>query len=97
MSFSDSVAPPVDVFYVVQNSGVLGAERGHCLRSALYDTQPPAETELARLRGADSGGRYGVWKSATYVEPAEWLHRVVRADGSLILRRLSGAEKLTDA
>jgi hypothetical protein len=94
-SFSSAAATPLEVFYVVQSTGVLG-ERDHRLRSDLYETRPQADSELARLRGADSGGTYGVWKSVTYIEPAEWLHRVVRSDGTLILPRLHGVEKLTD-
>jgi hypothetical protein len=31
-----------------------------------------------------------------YIEPAEWLHRVVRLDGTLILPRLRGVEELAD-
>jgi hypothetical protein len=96
MNFSGSKAPPVDVFYVVQSTGVLG-ERAHCLRSDLYETRPQAETKLADLRGENPGTSYGVWKSATYVEPAEWLHRVVRTDGTLILPRLHGVEKTANA
>jgi hypothetical protein len=85
----------VEVFYVVQSTGLLG-ERHHRLRSDLYETRPQADVELAGLRQADSAGTYSVWKSVTYIEPAEWLHRVVRSDGSLILPRLRGVEKLTD-
>jgi hypothetical protein len=96
MSSSAPAAPPEEVFYVVQSTGILG-ERDHRLRSALYETRPQADRELARLRHADSAGSYGVWKSVTYIEPAEWLHRVVRSDGSLILPRLHGLEKLADA
>jgi hypothetical protein len=96
MAFTHTTAPPVEVFYVVQSSGV-GGERSHCLRSALYETRQQAETELARLRNEDAGGRYAIWKSATYIEPAEWLHRVVRSDGTFILPRLHGVEKLADA
>jgi hypothetical protein len=96
MSSSASVAPPVEVFYVVQSTGESG-ERDHRLCSALYETRPQADIELARLRTADSHGSYGVWKSATYVEPAEWLYRVVRTDGTLILPRLRGVEKCAEA
>lgn len=92
MSISTTAAPPVEVFYVVQSKGALG-ERDHHLCSALYETRTQAESELARLRTLESGGSYGVWKSATYIEPAEWLHRVVRSDGSLILPRLNGVER----
>jgi hypothetical protein len=90
-----TAAPPLDVFYVVQSSG-RGGERDHRLRSALYETRPQADTELVRLRREDSHSIYSVWKSATYIEPAEWLHRLVRSDGTLILPRLRGVEKLTD-
>jgi hypothetical protein len=95
MSFADSIAAPTDVFYVVQSASVSG-ERTHYLRSDLYETRSQAETELTRLRDTNHSGGYGVWKSSTYVEPAEWLHRVVRSDGTLILPRLYGVEK-TDA
>ena|SRR5688572_14129927 len=95
-SFSASVAVPVEVFYVVQSNGALG-ERDHHLRSGLYETRLQADSELSRLRAANSGESYGVWKSATYIEPAEWLHRVVRSDGTLILPRLRGVEKCTGA
>jgi hypothetical protein len=95
-SVAAAAAPPLEVFYVVQSSGRVG-ERDHRLRSALYETRPQADTELVRLRHEDSHSIYGVWKSATYIEPAEWLHRVVRSDGTLILPRLRGVEKLTDA
>jgi hypothetical protein len=93
--FAEQAAVPAEVFYVVLSKGTLG-ERDHCLRSALYETRPQADLELARMRAADSGGSYDVWKSATYIEPAEWLHRVVRADGTLILPRLRGVEKCGD-
>jgi hypothetical protein len=96
MDFSATAASPAEVFYVVQSTGIAG-ERTHCLRSDLYETRPQAQAQLTRLRHQDSGGSYSVWKSATYIEPAEWLHRVVRADGTLILPRLYGLEKLTDA
>jgi hypothetical protein len=82
----------MDVYYVVLSAGVLG-ERAHCLRSDLFETRPQAEAALTRLLEADPGSSYGVWKSTTYVEPAEWLHRVVRSDGTLILPRLRGVEK----
>ena len=95
MSSAASVTSPLEVFYVVQSTGVVG-QRSHRLRSDLYETGPQAATELARLRHADTGGSYSVWKSATYIEPAEWRHRVVRSDGTLILPRLHGLEKLTD-
>jgi hypothetical protein len=95
MSSAISVTSPLEIFYVVQSTGVVG-ERNHRLRSDLYETRPQAAEELVRLRHADSGGSYSVWKSATYIEPAEWRHRVVRSDGTLILPRLHGLEKLTD-
>lgn len=92
MSFAASAAPPVEVFYVVQSMGDLG-ERDHRLRSVLYETRPQAEAELVRLKASDAAGNYGVWKSVTYIEPAEWLHRVVRSDGTLILPRLHGVNR----
>jgi hypothetical protein len=93
-SFSASVEVPAEVFYVVQSNGALG-ERDHHLRSDLYETRLQADSELSRLRAANSGESYGVWKSATYIEPAEWRHRVVRFDGTLVLPRLRDAEKST--
>jgi hypothetical protein len=96
MSFqvADTQAPPLEVFYVVLSNGALG-ERTHLLRSALFETRSQADIELARLQAADTGADYGVWKSVTYIEPAEWLHRVVRADGTLILPRLRGVDKMS--
>jgi len=87
------VASPAEVFYVVQSTGKLG-QRDHRLRSDLYETRPQADAELTRLRHADSAGSYDVWKSVTYIEPAEWQHRVLRSDGTLILARLHGLDKL---
>jgi hypothetical protein len=41
--------------------------------------------QLTHLRGAAAtSGIYSVWRSTTYVEPAEWLYDVVIADGSII-------------
>jgi hypothetical protein len=96
MSFqvADTQAPPLEVFYVVLSNGDLG-ERTHLLRSALFETRSQADIELARLQAADTDADYGVWKSVTYIEPAEWLHRVVRADGTLILPRLRGVDKMS--
>jgi hypothetical protein len=86
----------MDVFYVVQSTGVVG-ERSNCLRSALFESRSQADTELNRLRIEDSAGSYEIWKSTTYIEPAEWLHRVVRSDGTFIIPRLHGVEKFTGA
>jgi hypothetical protein len=94
-AFSATAAPPVEVFYVVRSAGITG-ERTHQLCSPLYETRPQADIELARIRHEDRSGAYSVWKSATYIEPAEWLHRVVRADGTLILPRVRGAQELAD-
>lgn len=93
---TQDTASPHEVFYIVQSTGVVG-ERNHRLRSDLYETRPQAEVELSRLRQTDAAASYSVWKSATYVEPAEWRHRVVRSDGTLILPRLHQFEKLTGA
>lgn len=96
MDSSTPVTTPVEVFYVVQSAGRSG-ERAHRLRSDLYETRSQAEAQLAEIRHTDSGAGYSVWKSATYVDPAEWLHRVVRPDGTLILPRLHGLKKSADA
>jgi hypothetical protein len=93
MSPAGSVTSPSDVFYVVQSARADG-ERTHSIRSDLYETRPQAESEFARLSGASPDNHYGVWKSTTYIEPAEWRHRVVRSDGTLILPRLHGVDKL---
>ena len=95
-SASAAVATPMEVFYVVENTGNAGA-RDHHLHSALYESRLQAETELARLQSEESKGSFSVWKSETFIEPAEWLHRVVRIDGTLILPRLHGVEKLTSS
>jgi len=92
---SDRPAAPVDVFYIVLTQGERG-ERGHSLRSPLYDTRDGAEPELTRLRAADGAGSYGIWRSTTYIERGEWLHRVLRSDGTLILPRLHGVEKCAE-
>ena len=94
-SGEDIVVPattPVEVFYVVRTTAVQG-ERNHYLCSALYETRPQATSELERLQQDDGAGVYSVWKSETYIEPAEWLHRVVRADGTMILPRLRGTSR----
>jgi hypothetical protein len=95
--FSDRAAAPVDVFYIVQSKGDHG-ERDHRLRSMLYETLDTAETELSRLRAGDVTGAtsYDIWRSTTYIEPTEWLHRVVRSDGTLVLPRLRGAQRCAD-
>jgi len=84
---------PVEIFYVVSSQDGLG-ERTQRLCSALYENLALADVELARLHEADPDVNYSVWKSKTCIEPGEWLHRVVRADGSLIMPRLRGVEKL---
>jgi hypothetical protein len=93
MSAGVSVTSPSDVFYVVQSERADG-ERTHSIRSDLYETRLQAEAEFARLSEASRDSHYGIWKSTTYIEPAEWLHRVVRSDGTLILPRLHDVEKL---
>jgi hypothetical protein len=96
-TFAAPGAPPVAIFYVVRSADPAG-ERVHHLCSQLFETRPQADTELARVRREDrNGGIYSVWKSATYVDLAEWLHRVVRLDGTLILPRLHDTETLADA
>jgi hypothetical protein len=97
-SKDDSVPSPtpVEVFYVIRTTAARG-ERNHCLCSSLYETRPQAQSELARLQQEDTAGDYSVWKSETYIEPAEWLHRVVRSDGTLIMPRLRGTSRNVDA
>ena len=84
--------PSVEIFYVVRTTAAQG-ERNHCLRSTLYETRQRAEGELARLQQEDATGSYSVWSSETYIQPTEWLHRVVRADGTMILSRLRGTSR----
>jgi hypothetical protein len=86
-------AAPVEVFYVVRTTAAEG-ERNHCLSSALYETRLQAQSELDRRQGEDGSASYSVWSSQTYVEPAEWRHRVVRADGTMIVPRLHGTTRL---
>ena len=87
---------PVEVFYVVRTTAAVRDGRNHYLCSALYETRPQAQSELARLQQDDVAGVYSVWKSETYIEPAEWLHRVVRTDGTMILPRLRGTSRNGD-
>lgn len=82
MNISGSLATPADVFYVVQSAGARG-RREHRLASALYETRPHAHTELARLSAAHPGD-YAIWKGTTYIEPAQWGHAVMRADGTVV-------------
>jgi len=93
--FPVSAATPVEVFYVVRTTAVRG-ERNHSLCSALYETRPQAVDELSRLQQEDATGEFSVWKSETYIEPAEWLHRVVRSDGTMILPRLRATTRNID-
>ena len=82
MKPSGSLLAPADVFYVVQSSGAPG-RREHHVASVLYETRAQAHTEFARLSAAHSGD-YSVWKSTTYVEPPQWGHVVMRADGTVV-------------
>jgi hypothetical protein len=88
--------PPVEIFYVVRTRATEG-ERSHSLCSALYESRPQAQRELVRLQREDAAGDYSVWKSETYIEPAEWMHRVIRTDGTMILPRLRGATRNLNA
>jgi hypothetical protein len=87
-----SIESPVEIFYVVRTTGAEG-ERNHSLCSPLYETRLQAQKELARLQREDAAGGYSIWKSETFIEPAEWMHRVVRADGTMILPRLHGTSR----
>jgi hypothetical protein len=89
MGLSGSLATPADVFYVVQSTGAPG-RRAHRLASLLYETRPHAHAELARLSAAHPGD-YAIWKSTTYVEPPQWGHAVIRADGTLVPAGAVGA------
>ena len=82
MRLSGSLPAPAEVFYVVQSTGELG-RREHRLASVLYETRPQAHTELTRLSAAYPGD-YNVWKSTTYIEPPQWGHAVMRADGTVV-------------
>jgi len=82
MRLSGSLPTPAEVFYVVQSTGAPG-RREHRVASVLYETRAQAHTELARLSAAHSGD-YSVWKSTTYVEPPQWGHVVMRADGTVV-------------
>jgi hypothetical protein len=82
MSLSGSFATPADVFYVVQSTGTTG-RREHRLASGLYEMRPHAHTELARLSAARPGD-YAIWKGTTYIEPPQWGHAVMRADGTVV-------------
>ena len=81
----ESIGPvaPIDVFYVVQSSGVVG-RRDHKVVSVLYETRTQADAELARIRSMRSGATLSVWMRTTHIEPAQWLSDVVLADGTVI-------------
>jgi hypothetical protein len=83
MSVPDVATTPADVFYVVQSSGLPG-QREHDVSSLLYETHAQANTELTRLKAANPGGDYDIWKSSTYIEPPLWLYCVVLADGTVV-------------
>jgi hypothetical protein len=82
MSLYALIAAPADVFYVVQSTGAPG-RREHRLSSVLYETRRHARAELVRLSAADPGD-YAIWKGTTRVEPPQWGHAVMLADGTLV-------------
>ena len=82
MSLYALIAAPADVFYVVESTGAAG-RREHRLSSVLYETRPLARAELVRLSAA-SPGDYAVWKGTTHIEPPQWGHAVMLADGMLV-------------
>jgi hypothetical protein len=82
MSLYASLAAPADVFYVVQSTGAPG-RRKHRLSSVLYETHSLAHTELVRLSAARPGD-YAIWKGTTHIEPPQWGHAVMLADGMLV-------------
>jgi hypothetical protein len=81
----ESIGPtaPIDVFYVVQSSGVIG-RRDHKVISPLFETRWQADAELARIRDLRQGAVLSVWMRTTHIEPAQWLSDVVMADGTVI-------------
>jgi hypothetical protein len=82
MSLYALIAAPADVFYVVHSTGAPG-RREHHLSSVLYETRPHAHAELVRLSAANPGD-YAIWKGTTRVEPPQWGHAVMLADGTLV-------------
>ena len=81
----DRIVAPLEVFYVVETTGKVIGKRRHRIRSLFYETRPQAQAELLQLQAASAcADDYGVWKSTTYIEPAEWLRDVVMKDGTLI-------------
>jgi len=82
MSPSATLVTPADVFYVVQSTGAPG-RREHRLSSVLYETRPHARAELVRLSAAYPGD-YAIWKGTTHIEPPQWGHAVMLADGTLV-------------
>ena len=79
---TDDDRPPVplEVFYVVQTSSGAIGKRHHRVCPPLYETRPQAQTELIHMQTASSSrGTYSIWKTSTYVEPAEWLYDVAMA------------------
>lgn len=81
LRLSGSLPAPAEVFYVVQSTAAPG-RREHRLASVLYETRPQAQIELDRLNAAHPND-YSIWKSTTYIEPPQWGHAVVWADGTL--------------
>jgi hypothetical protein len=82
MSLYALIAAPADVFYVVESTGAAG-RREHRLSSVLYETRPHARAELVRLSAAHPGD-YAIWKGTTRIEPPQWGHAVMLADGTLV-------------
>lgn len=82
MNPSGSLPAPIDVFYIVQALDLPG-RREHVVASILYETRQHAEVELARLCAADYG-KYSIWKGTTYIEPPQWGHPLMRADGVIV-------------
>jgi hypothetical protein len=82
MSLYASLAAPADVFDVVQSTAAPG-RREHRLSSVRYQTRPLARAELVWLSAACPGD-YAIWKGTTHIEPPEWGHGVMLADGMLV-------------
>jgi hypothetical protein len=79
---------PQEVFYVVQTSSGTLRKRHRGVRPRSHAKRHQAQVELIHLQMACSGaGTYSIWKATAYAEPAEWLHDVVVANGSVVRLR----------
>jgi len=82
MSLSASLTTPQTCSTSFRAPAALG-RREHRLSSVLYETRPDARAELVRLSAAHPGD-YAIWKGTTHIEPPQWGHTVMLADGTLV-------------